>query len=199
VLFVGSNTAPNVFGLRWFLASIWPVVRSSVPDATLLVAGSVCGTVTHMPDGVRLLGRVRDLAPLYCDAAVVVSPLQVGSGLKIKLIEALGHGKAVVATSVTMQGVEQDGVVAVADQPAEFAAAVVELLSDETLRLAQAGAALELARSRFSATACYAALLDVVSSPRCATAGDGAAYECGLMTDDGLASDAAPVRSMCRD
>lgn len=166
LLFVGSNTAPNVFGLRWFLETIWPTVRTSVPDATLRIAGSVCGTVRPLPDGVRLLGTVRDLATLYQQAAVVVSPLQVGSGLKIKLIEALGQGKAVVATRVTLQGVEDEvrGAVSVADDPADFAAAVIELLTDEELRIARAKAALELARTRFSSAVCYADLVAFASS-----------------------------------
>ena len=166
VLFVGSNTAPNIFGLRWFLEAIWPLVRTSVPDATLQVAGSVCGTVRPPPDGVRLLGTVRDLAALYQQAAVVISPLQAGSGLKIKLIEALGQGKAVVATSVTLQGVEEEigSAVSVADDPADFAAAVIALLTDEALRMARATAALELARTRFSSMACYAELLAFVST-----------------------------------
>ncbi len=166
VLFVGSNTAPNIFGLRWFLEAIWPLVRASVPDAVLQVVGSVCGTVRPAPDGVRLLGSVRDLAAIYQQSAVVISPLQAGSGLKIKLIEALGQGKAVVATSVTLQGVEQEigGAVSVADDPAEFAAAVIALLTDKGLRMARATAALELARMKFSSKACYAELLAFVAT-----------------------------------
>jgi succinoglycan biosynthesis protein ExoO len=166
VLFVGSNTAPNIFGLRWFLEAIWPLVRAGVPDATLQVVGSVCGTVRPPSDGVQLLGSVRDLAAIYQQSAVVISPLQAGSGLKIKLIEALSRGKAVVATSVTLQGVEQDigGAVSVADDAAEFAAAVIALLTDEVLRMARATAALELARMKFSSMACYAELLAFVST-----------------------------------
>jgi succinoglycan biosynthesis protein ExoO len=175
VLFVGSNTAPNIFGLRWFLETIWPLVRAGVPDAILQVVGSVCGTVRPLPNGVRLLGSVRDLAAVYQQSAVVISPLQAGSGLKIKLIEALGQGKAIVATSVTLQGVEQEvgGAVWVADDPAEFGAAVIALLTDEALRMARATAALELARMKFSSMACYAALLAFVSTTplRCSSKG----------------------------
>ncbi len=167
VLFVGSNTAPNILGLRWFRETIWPEVRDNVAGATLLVAGSVCGTVTHSPDGVRLLGVVRDLARLYQEASVVISPLLAGSGLKIKLIEALGHGKAIVATSATLRGVEAElrDVVAVADEPADFAAAVIGLLTDEELRMRRATAALELARAQFSAASCYAELLAFARAP----------------------------------
>jgi succinoglycan biosynthesis protein ExoO len=165
MLFVGSSTAPNVLGLDWFVEAILPRVRAEVPEATLWVAGTVCGKLKAAPDGVRLLGPVRDLAAVYRAAAVVVSPLQVGSGLKIKLIEALGHGKAVVGTSVTMQGVGETlaDAVAVADEPERFAAAVIELLSDAELRERRATAALALARRHFSSAACHAELVAFVT------------------------------------
>jgi len=161
ILFVGSDTAPNTRGLCWFLVTIWPTVRTEVPDATLRVVGSVCATVTPVPDGVLLLGAVRDLDAIYREAAVVISPLLVGSGPNVRLIEALGHGKAVVATGVTVRGMTEDvrGVVAIADEPADFAAAVIGLLRVDGLRAARAGAALDLARTRFSAAACYAEVL----------------------------------------
>jgi GT2 family glycosyltransferase/glycosyltransferase involved in cell wall biosynthesis len=167
VLFVGTETAPNALGLRWFIAAVWPAIRAAMPDAELLVAGTVGRTVAMPPPGVRLLGSVADLAPLYREAAVVISPLQVGSGLKIKLVEALGHGKAVVATTVTVQGVDATvrSAVVVADEPAMFAAGVVRLLTDRTLRAAYGAAALAFARTHFSAEACYGEFLDFINRP----------------------------------
>jgi len=83
--------------------------------------------------------------------------LRAGSGLKIKLIEALGHGKAIVATSVTLQGVEAETsvAVAVADDPPAFAAAVLRFLSDPNLRVTYGEAALNVARGNFSSEACF--------------------------------------------
>src|SRR5690606_3854767 len=99
VLFVGSNTAPNTVGLAWFLEEVWPEVLKRRPSCRLDVAGSVeRGFDARDQRGVRFLGLVDDLAPLYRRAGVVVSPLTFGSGLKIKLIEAMAQGKAVVAT-----------------------------------------------------------------------------------------------------
>ncbi len=157
LLFVGSNTAPNVSGLRWFVREVWPQIRAARPEASLQVAGTVARALDLPPRGISLLGRVSDLAPLYRDAAIVISPLLVGSGLKIKLIEALGHGKAVVATSVTLQGVADivRGAVSVADTPDAFAAAILDLLSFEARRLRQCEAALAVAREAFSELSCY--------------------------------------------
>jgi glycosyltransferase involved in cell wall biosynthesis len=103
----------------------------------------------------------KDLSPLYRDAGVVVSPLRVGSGLKIKLIEALECGKAVVATSKTLQGVVHllaDGV-RVADNAADFADAVCMLLGYEQTRVDVATRGLDALTKHFSREACYSPLL----------------------------------------
>lgn len=164
LLFVGSNTAPNVVGLEWFIREIWPAVRAARPGAELRVAGSVARALGPTPDGVRMLGVVADLAPLYRDAGIVVSPLYTGSGLKIKMIEALAAGKAVVGTSVTAQGVEDlvSGAMLREDDPARFAAAVIQLLAQRGEREALGAAALSCARANFSAEACFADLVSAV-------------------------------------
>lgn len=160
LLFVGSNTAPNSVGLKWFFDDVWPLVRNEWPEARLDIAGSVARAFPGGgPEGARFLGLVDDLDDLYANAGIVLSPLTFGSGLKIKLVEALAKGKAVVATSITLQGVERacEGAVRVADEAAAFAGHIVELGRDEVARGALASAALTAARSHFSAKACYAA------------------------------------------
>ncbi|ABQ70873.1 glycosyl transferase, family 2 [Rhizorhabdus wittichii RW1] len=160
LLFVGSNTAPNVHGLRWFFERVWPAIRAARPAAVLDVAGSVASSFPQGgPAGVRFLGLVDDLAPLYAGAGVVISPLIQGSGLKIKLIEALAQGKATVATGVTLQGVEEiaSQAVAKADDPIPFADAVIGLMQAEAERATLAAKALDTARVHFSGDACYRA------------------------------------------
>lgn len=164
VLFVGSSAAPNVDGVKWFLEACWPLIRKRRPDAMLQVAGNVCGAFGPAPDGAKFLGFVDDLASIYAQAGVVVSPLRVGSGLKIKLIEALSHGKAMVGTPKTLQGVERllaDSLRA--EETAEdFANAVAELLSDKAQRFELATRALAALDRHFSREACYGALVDDV-------------------------------------
>jgi succinoglycan biosynthesis protein ExoO len=157
VLFVGSNTAPNIVGLRWFIDHVWPLVRAGAPSAVLKVAGDVGNAFRCRAPGVEFLGRVDDLEPLYHDAGVVISPLLQGSGLKIKLIEALGRGKAIVATPKTVQGVEDlvSGVLPITDDAHAFASEVLELLHDAVLRAQRAEAALTVAREAFTAARCY--------------------------------------------
>ncbi len=161
LLFVGSNTGPNIVGLQRFLEQSWPLIRAKRPNARLSVAGSVSRSIAAAPEGVSLLGIVADLAPLYRDAGLVISPLHTGSGLKIKLIEAMAAGKAIVATSVTAQGVTDivNGAVSIEDDPASFADTVADLLGAPERRKALGAAALKVAQARFSADACYSDLI----------------------------------------
>ncbi len=165
LLFVGSNTAPNIVGLAWFFREAWPAIRAARPRAQLMVAGSVGrGLDAPAPEGVKMLGVVGDLAPLYRDAGVVISPLYTGSGLKIKLVEALAAGKALVGTSVTAQGVEAivAGKMALHDDGPGFAAAAIALLGDADARRKLGAAALDCAEAHFSARACFSELIGYV-------------------------------------
>ncbi len=163
LLYIGSNTAPNVTGLAWFSEFVWPLVRAAVPHATLTIAGAVADAfIGQAPvQGFRFLGQVADLAPLYREAAVVISPLRDGSGLKIKLVEALSHGKSIVATPVTVQGVEAEveQAVRVAVEPADFAAAILAFLANPQRRSTFGQAALDVVARHFSVEASYGEFL----------------------------------------
>jgi succinoglycan biosynthesis protein ExoO len=128
------------------------------------VAGTVTRNLGALPEGVSGLGVVDDLGPVYAQAGVVISPLRLGSGLKIKLVEAAGHGKAVVATTVTLQGVEEEmgEAVRVADEPEAFAAEVASLLNDPEARRALGERALAAARAHFCAPQVYQELLKCI-------------------------------------
>ncbi|MGC3989012.1 MAG: glycosyltransferase [Chthoniobacteraceae bacterium] len=136
-LFVGSAYVANVQGLTWFLEQVWPQVRAAVPSAQLRVCGKVCEKIPNPPEGVELLGLCEDLEVEYAAAAAVVVPLLVGSGVKIKLVEALAYGKACVTTTVGVQGLGflTASEVCVADAAAEFARELTQLLLDETRRV----------------------------------------------------------------
>lgn len=166
VLFVGSSAAPNVIGLQWFLGEVWPEIRRRVQDCQLLVAGSVATKFPAKIEGVEFLGVVPDLGPLYMRAGVVISPLTIGSGLKIKLIEALAQGKAIVATSTSTEGCDSAVVEAIMqlDDAGGFAEAVVALLADDALRQTKAAQALDAARRFYSSEASYSELLAYVQS-----------------------------------
>ncbi|MER3524280.1 MAG: glycosyl transferase family 1 [Ignavibacteria bacterium] len=131
LLFVGSDAGTNIHGIRPFIKEIFPLVKESAPDATLLIAGQVCNAIDNHDHCVKL-GVVDDLASLYAKADVVVNPIRFSTGLCIKTIEALGYGKPVVTTPAGSRGLEEgaDTAFLVADEPEAFARRVVEVLQD---------------------------------------------------------------------
>jgi GT2 family glycosyltransferase/glycosyltransferase involved in cell wall biosynthesis len=173
LLFVGSNTPPNVTALEHFFAKTWPAIRARQPQAKLVVAGSVNRAFGSTPEGVTFGGVVADLGPLYRNAGVVISPLVTGSGLKIKLIEAMAAGKAVVGTNITAQGVHHlvaDAMV-IEDDPERFAEATVRLMNDYRARRALGAHALACAREHFSPEACFRDLVAAVGARAPVSAG----------------------------
>jgi succinoglycan biosynthesis protein ExoO len=165
ILFVGSAAAANVDGLQWFIAHCWETIHRLHPAAKLCIAGTVSRFMGPMPDGIFVAGLVKDLDPLYRRAGVIVSPLRIGSGLKIKLIEALSRGKSVVGTSKTLQGVSEHlaDCIVIEDDPERFARAIVRLLMDRNERSVLAARGLHKIREHFTPEKCYGTFLkDVV-------------------------------------
>lgn len=142
VLFAGTFSYwPNQEGLRWLLEQVWPLVRSQVPGATLIVAGRNARRVAHLcPEGVQVISDppVAAMTALEASAAVAVSPLFSGGGTKYKIIKAIAAGCPVVAVGQSVEGL--DGLdlahVRVADTAAGFAGAVVAALGATTEGLA---------------------------------------------------------------
>ncbi len=136
-VFVASATFTNVDGLRWFLAQCWPAIRAGDPGAHLELYGSVCSVISQPPPGVRLNGFVPDIGDAYASATLAIVPLQIGSGLKVKLVEALAYGLPVVTTSVGAQGLEalEPAPFRIVDDPRSFSAAVLEVLGTPDLQL----------------------------------------------------------------
>ena len=130
-LFVGSGSFHNYHGIRWFLDECWPKIRAVVPGATLDVVGSVCFRLSDAPAGVTLRGVVKDLDAVYNSATVTVVPLQIGSGLKVKVHEAIVREQAIVTTSIGAQGLMHFSPLpfVIADSSADFAAQTAALLT----------------------------------------------------------------------
>lgn len=106
LLFVGSDNPSNHYGILDFLERDFPVIRAVFPDLELLIAGNLCRRLEVKTEGVRLLGEVADLSEAYSQADLVLNPLTIGTGLKIKMIEAMGLSKVVFSTPVGADGLE---------------------------------------------------------------------------------------------
>lgn len=133
VLFLGSRNPLNVEAVTYLREQIWPAVLQRHPAARLLIAGGICSALPDLDDCVKL-GRIAAVVEAYDRARVVVCPILRGSGLKVKVIEALAHGRPVVATPHAAIGLEsaQSGGLSVGGDPGAFADLVVDLLVDDT-------------------------------------------------------------------
>lgn len=142
VLFVANFAyRPNRDAAEHLVRKIFPMVRRQLPDAELLLVGNDPGgeIARRYPGaGVRVLGWVPSLAPYYARATVVVCPLRIGGGIKVKMLEALAHRKAIVSTPIGVQGFGPTArdVVRVATTSTDFACAVVEVLTQPARRRA---------------------------------------------------------------
>lgn len=130
---------PNQDALRWLLDSIFPMIRSSLPGAELLLAGFGLDQVTDvakLPPGVLPLGWVDDVAELWNKVDIAICPLRVGGGMKVKVIDAVRGGLPLVSTGIGLEGMPRavlDAVVR-ADDAAGLAAGVVRISTDPALR-----------------------------------------------------------------
>jgi polysaccharide biosynthesis protein PslH len=107
VLFLGPNSPANRDAVAYCIKDIWPIIRSQLPEARLLIAGAVCQSLLDTGDGIEVCGHVPDAASLYAKAHVVLNPVRVGTGLKIKSIEALSYGRPLVTTPTGALGIER--------------------------------------------------------------------------------------------
>jgi glycosyltransferase involved in cell wall biosynthesis len=127
-VFVGGNFKANQVALDWFIGSVWRAVSDRFADAELRVIGRIADSLgDNVPRGVVKVGFVPDLAQEYQNAAVAIAPVRAGSGVNVKVIEALGVGVPVVATSSGAEGLPAwpEGVIQVANSEADFAEAVI--------------------------------------------------------------------------
>lgn len=140
LVFTGSmDWLPNEDAIRYYTDQILPIIRRSLPDATLTVVGRnpYAGLVelSRKDTSIIVTGRVEDVRPYMERAAAYVVPLRIGGGTRLKIFEAMAMEKAIVSTSVGAEGLPvKDGQeLFIADTPETFAAAVVNLLMNPPL------------------------------------------------------------------
>ena len=135
ILFLGSfRHTPNLEALTWFLEQVLPLVLAEESRARVMVVGSEPPKRSAFRHGeaVELVGFVEDVREPLARYSLFVCPILSGSGVRVKLLEAFAAGIPVVSTRLGAEGLaDRDGdICALADQPAEFARRVVDLLRD---------------------------------------------------------------------
>jgi glycosyltransferase involved in cell wall biosynthesis len=148
------STVPNVDAVMHFVKDIWPRILKANPEARCKIIGGrpPPSLVALAGPRVELTGFVSDLRPHLAAAAAVVVPLRLGGGTRLKIVEAMAMGKAIVSTTLGAEGI--DAVAGrdllIEDQPAAFANAVNRLLGEPGLAARLGQSARRLAVERYS-------------------------------------------------
>lgn len=155
LVFTGKmDFRPNVDAVLWFANDILPLVRKQVPDAHFVVVGQKpharLDGLRDRPD-VTMTGFVEQIEPYINAAEVYVAPLRMGSGTRLKLLQAMAMQRAIVSTRLGAEGLEaEDGVhLRLADGAEDFAEAVISLLRDDARRQALGEQALTHVRAHY--------------------------------------------------
>jgi glycosyltransferase involved in cell wall biosynthesis len=158
IVFTASmDSYANIDGVSWLMDAVWPLIVAGQPNARAIIVGR-----EPNPKLVRIAkerrlpwtftGYVAEIAPHVHEAAVYVVPLRVGSGTRIKIFEALALGRPVVSTAIGVEGLElaPGKHYLLADTAEAFAASVLRLLKDKTLRTNMALEARRLVDDNYS-------------------------------------------------
>ena len=145
---------PNQESIAWLLNEVWPMVHREVPQAHLYLAGR------KMPqrwmkasiDGVTVVGEVDDAMEFIRGKQINIVPLLSGSGIRVKIIEAMAAGKVVVTTTVGAQGIDYTNGqnLLIANTPEEFASQIKRCLSDPDYCRNVGEAAAQLIREQYN-------------------------------------------------
>jgi len=154
IVFTGTmDFRPNVDGVLWFAREVWPLVKAAIPDAHFVIVGQRPHTrlnVLQDDPSIIITGSVEDARPYIVSASVVVIPLRMGGGTRLKLLEAFALQAPIVSTTLGAEGfdVTNGRELLLADEAGSFAQVIVELITDrvQAKRLGQAGRSLAVER-----------------------------------------------------
>jgi sugar transferase (PEP-CTERM/EpsH1 system associated) len=156
IVWIGSmDWLPNVDAVRWFCDNVFPQVKQRLPQAQFYVVGKNPATsIRRLGDrpGIVVTGFVEDVREHIAKCSVFVVPLRIGSGMRLKILQAMAMGKAIVSTSIGAEGISAaDGRdILLADTVDAFARSTLELLANADLRYAIGGNARKLVESSYS-------------------------------------------------
>lgn len=156
VFHLGSlNWMPNQQGVKWFLEEIWPEIRSRNPELKFYIAGIDVPEDIQSWDGkenIYVLGKVPDAVEFMNSKAVMVVPLKSGSGMRIKVIEGMALGKAIVSTSIGAEGIDvkKGEDLKIADTKEAFVDEVLSLAGSKSDRQKVGASAIQLVSQKYS-------------------------------------------------
>lgn len=159
--FLGGRDASNRDALDWFVREVWPGLHAEwKAQVELHVAGQVTKSWSTTAEGVRNLGPVDSIDDFWRAIDIAINPVRYGSGLKIKNVEALAHGRALLTTSIGAEGLEAAGPdgLHIADSASEWTRVLIEWLAHPDLAVEVARRGREFAETHLCEGAAFAEL-----------------------------------------
>ncbi|NQS99575.1 MAG: glycosyltransferase [Candidatus Omnitrophica bacterium] len=156
ILFVGAlDYAPNVDGIFFFVNKILPKLHSDFPNLKFRIVGRSPTTEIKKLNGtagIEVTGQVEDLEPYYRRCALCVVPLRSGGGTRLKILEAMAYGRAVVSTTIGCEGIEafHNKHILIADEAEEVSDAIISLLINRDLAAFLVNNARSLVEKKYS-------------------------------------------------
>ncbi|MGA2467075.1 MAG: glycosyltransferase [Thermodesulfobacteriota bacterium] len=154
VLWIGHmDVHTNKDAVLYFWKEIYPLLRKQYPQVRMTFVGTAppkeIVDIAKRDGHVRVTGFVDDIRPYIDEAAVMVVPIRIGSGTRLKILDAMAMGKAIVSTSIGCEGINvtHGKNIMIADNPEDFANRTIELLKNENVRVNLEKSALTLAKT----------------------------------------------------
>ena len=169
VFHIGAmDWSPNTEGVQWLVKKVWPMVIEKIPAAELHLAGRnlVADDLNYSGKNIFVHGEVENAYAFMNEYAVMTAPLLTGGGMRVKLVEGMALGKAIVTTTIGAEGTaaEDEKQLMIKDSPGEFAAAVCQLLNNPIFARGLGDRAKEFAKTNFEAEEASKKLTDFYSS-----------------------------------
>ncbi|MDD4553862.1 MAG: glycosyltransferase [Bacteroidales bacterium] len=156
ILFVGSNNKSNQRAFKWFYENVFPQLRN---DLRILFVGTIVDSIPPK-ESFKKIRHIDDISEIYSSASVIINPMTDGTGMKVKLIEALAYGKPVISTSKGVSGLSKAVIeqLIVTDEPSGFADWIHKLIDDDELYMKFCNISIEIFQTNFSTETAYKVL-----------------------------------------
>ncbi|HLU10557.1 MAG TPA: glycosyltransferase [Oceanobacillus sp.] len=165
LIFTGKmDYRPNVDAALWFASSILPLIQSRIPETKLYIVGQQPHHALHaLGDNIEVTGWVAEVQPFLYAADLYVAPLRMGAGTRLKILEAMAAGRAVVGTPVAASGLvpEAHQAMVLTSNEKDFADAVIRLLKSPEERAALGAEAQQVVRRHYDWSALIPCLLQI--------------------------------------
>lgn len=163
---IGSmDWIPNQQGIKWFIYEVWDKVHEQLPNVKTYFAGRAMPQwlLDLEKDGIIICGQVPDSSRFICSKEIMIVPLLSGSGIRIKIIEAMSLGKCVIATTQAAEGImyENNKNIVIADSPEEFAASIYKCITDKDFSSSIAKNASKLIEEKYNINCIAKQLVDL--------------------------------------